>query len=124
MGLYERVVTLVTDESAEPVHLLVKFEVPDLATVAPRSVDWQPNDTAGEKIIELNVATGLEITFAEAQPTNDAFTARLEAVAAGSHYRLHLKPRSTAQPASAAIRIFGREKSGHDVVVSAYATVQ
>ncbi len=124
LGLYERTVTVVTDESPEPIHLLTRFEVPDLATLSPRSVEWRPGDPAGEKTIELTTADGLEIAFAEAQPTNQDFTARLETVEAGRHYRLHLKPRDPTRPASAAIRIFGREKSGHDVVVSAYVTVQ
>lgn len=123
-GLYERTITLVTDESPSPLHLLVRLEVPDIANVAPRSVVWQLNDVAAEKILELTSTPGLEIAFTDAQATNETFTACLETVEAGKHYRLHLKPRSTAQPASAAIRVSGREKSGHDVVVSAYASVQ
>ena len=42
----------------------------------------------------------------------------------GKRYRLHLKPRSTALSASAAIRVTGREKAGHDVIISAYASIQ
>ena len=124
MGVYERVITLVTDESPEPVRLQVRFEVPDVATLSPRSVEWHSNEPPADKTIDLTAATGLEISFTEAQPTNEEFTATLETIAAGKHYRLHLKPRGTAQPASAAVRVFGREKSGHDVVVSAYVTVQ
>ncbi len=123
-GLYERVITLVTDESPHPVRLTVRIEVPEIATLAPRSVAWQANETATDKTVELTTPAGLDITFTEAQATNDAFTASLETVIAGKHYRLHLKPRSTAQPANAAIRVSGREKSGHAVVVSAYASVQ
>ena len=124
VGLYERVITVLTDESADPVRLLVKFEVPDLVTLTPRSVVWQSGEAASDKTVELTTSAGLEIAFAEAQPTNGDFTSTLETVTAGRHYRLHLKPRSTAQPASAAIRVSGREKSGHAVVVSAYANVQ
>ena len=123
-GLHERIITLLTDESPDPVRLLVRLEVPDIAAIAPRSVVWQLHDVITEKILELTPTPGLEIAFTEVQATNEAFTASLETVAAGKHYRLHLKPRSTAQPASAAIRISGREKSGHDVIVSAYAIVQ
>lgn len=123
-GPYERIVILVTDESPSPVRLTVHFEVPEFATLAPRNVVWQASEAATEKIVELHSTPGLDIAFTEAQATNDAFTATLETVVAGRHYRLHLKPRGTAQPASAAIRVFGREKSGHEVVVSAYATVQ
>jgi hypothetical protein len=123
-GPYERIITLVTDESPSPVRLIVRIEVPDIATISPRSVVWPANDAAAEKTVELNTAPGLEIVFSEAQATNEAFSASLETVEAGRHYRLHLKPRSTAQPSSAAIRVFGRDKSGHNVIVSAYASVQ
>jgi len=123
-GRYERIITLVTDESPAPVRLLVQIEVPEVATLAPRSVTWPANGPAGEQTVELTSASGLEIIFTAAQATNDAFTASLETVDAGRHYRLHLSPRTTAQPASAAIRVSGREKSGHAVVVSAYASVQ
>ena len=123
-GRYERIISLVTDESPTPVRLMVRIDVPEIATVTPRSVVWLTNETAGDKTVELTAAAGLEITFTEALPTNAAFTARVETVEAGRHYRLHLRPRDTAQPASAAIRVSGREKSGHAVIVSAYASVE
>jgi hypothetical protein len=123
-GLYERTITVVTDEADSPVRLVLKIEVPEVASLAPRSVLWQLHESAAEKSVELHSAQGLAINFAEAQATNEAFAVRLETVVPGRHYRLHLKPRDTARPASAAIRIFGREKSGHDVVVSAYASVE
>jgi hypothetical protein len=123
-GPYERVITVVTDESPAPVRLTVRIEVPETAILAPRSVAWKVNDPAAEKTVEVTANAGLEITFAEAVPTNGDFSATLETVAAGRHYRLHVTPRGTARPASAAIRSFGREKSGHDVVVSAYANVE
>lgn len=123
-GLYERVVTVVTDESPEPVRLLVKIEVPELFAVSPRSVLWKQNAPATEQVIDVTPAAGLEITFTEAQPTNPAFTASLEVIEPGKHYRLHLKPVATTAPASAAIRIFGHEKTGHKVVANTYATVE
>ena len=123
-GLYERLITVVTDESPTPVRLLVRIEVPEIASVSPRSVSWKLHEAAGEKTVELAPTPGLEINFTEAQTTSDAFTARLETIEPGQRYRLHLKPRSTALSASTAVRVFGREKAGHDVVVSAYASIQ
>jgi hypothetical protein len=123
-GLYERLITVVTDESPKPVRLVVRIEVPETATASPRSVQWTVNEPPAAKTVELAPAPGLEINFAEAQATNDAFAARLETLEPGRRYRLHLTPRTTAAPASAAIRVLGREKSGRDVVVSAYASVQ
>jgi hypothetical protein len=124
MGLYVRTITVLTDEPGDPVRLSLEINVPSLAELRPRSVSWQVNEPAGEKSVEVIAAPGLDVVFADAQSTNDVFAARLEIVEPGRHYRLHLKPRETSQPASAAIRLYGREKSGHEVIVSAYVSVQ
>lgn len=121
-GLYERLITVVTDEPPNTARLVVRIEVPEIATIVPRNVEWKVNEPAAEKFVDVTPAPGLAIKFADAQGTNGAFTARLEAH--GNGCRVYLKPRSTAEPASAAVRIFGKEKGGHDVVVSAYATIQ
>ena len=124
IGLYERIITVVTDEPASPTRLVMQIEVPPAALLVPRSIAWQLNEIAAEKSIELRPAAGLDIAFTQAEPTNDAFTVRLVTVEPGRHYLLYLKPRDTTQAANAAIRIYGREKSGHEVLVSAYADVQ
>lgn len=123
-GLYERTVTVRTDEFDEPVHLVFNIEVPEVATATPRSVAWGLNEEPVEKTVALAAAAGLEITFLTAQCTSDAYSVRLEPIEAGRLYRLHIKPNTTKSPASAAIRVIGREKSGHDVLLSAYASVQ
>jgi Protein of unknown function (DUF1573) len=123
-GPYERSITVVTDEATGPIRLQVRIEVPDICSITPRSVSWALQAPSDEQVVELRPTGNLEINFTAALSTTGAFQARLETVEPGRHYRLHLVPRGTAEPASAAIRIFGRERTGHDVVVSAYATVQ
>jgi hypothetical protein len=124
LGLYERRIKIVTDESPEPVRLLVRIEVPELVTLTPRSVAWQLNEAAAEKAVELAVIPGVKIEFTRVQPTSGDFDARLETIEAGRRYRVHLRPPATAQPANAAFRIFGRAASGQDIVVSAYGNVR
>ncbi len=122
-GLYERIITVVTDDSSTPTHLRVSIDVPELAAVTPRSLEWKRQAEAAEQTIEVRATAPLQIEFTEATPTNESFLARLETVEAGRFYRIHLKPVSTAAPANAAIRIVGKEKSGRAVLVSAYADV-
>lgn len=124
LGLYERRIRIVTDENPEPVHLLVRIEVPELVTLAPRSVAWTLNEAVAEKTVELEVIPGVRVEFTRVQPTSRDFAARLEIIEAGRSYRVHLKPPSTAQPANAAFRIFGRAATGQDIVVSAYGNVR
>lgn len=124
LGLYERRIKVLTDESPEPVRLLVRIEVPELVTLSPRSVAWKLHDPAEEKIVDLEVIPDVKINFTRVLPTSGDFSARLETVEAGRRYRVHLKPPATAQPANAAFRILGQAASGQDVVVSAYGNVR
>ncbi len=123
-GLIERLITVVTDETPTPIRLRVRIEVPETATLTPRHVGWNLHGPADTQVVEIVPAAGLEIYFSGAAATTEAFTASLETVEPGRRYRLRLAPRDTAVAASAAIRVTGREKSGHDVIVSAYASVQ
>ena len=124
IGLYQRGVTVLTDESDTPTHLLLEINVPALATFTPQTAAWNLADAPTEKAIDLKPTGELAIEFTAVEITNDSFTARLETVVAGRHYRLHLTPTHFGQAANAAIRVRGREKSGHDVEVSAYANVR
>jgi len=122
-GVYERIITVVTDEPDEPRRLIVRIEVPALAEISPRSVEWVLNEAPVEKIVEIRSAAGLEIAFTDAQATGEEFEVDLRSVVPGRFYRLAIKPKSTAKPAGIAVRLTGREKSGHDILVSAYASV-
>lgn len=124
LGLYERRIKVVTDESPEPVRLLVRIEVPDLVVLTPRSVAWKLHEPAVEKSVDLAVIPGLQITFSRVQPTSGDFAARLETIEAGRRYRVYLKPPETAAPANAAFRILGHAASGQEIIVSAYGNVR
>jgi len=123
-GLYERQLKVVTDESPEPVPLLVRIEVPALVILTPRSVAWKINESVVEKTIDLKAIPGLKVDFTRVEPTGGDFSARLEAVEPGRHYRLYLKPSGTAQPANAAFRIWGQAETKQPVIVSAYGNVR
>ncbi len=123
-GIYERHITVVTDEATPPQRLTVRIEIPELATLTPLSREWKINDPVEEKSIELRIAGKLRISFAEAKPSNDSFSARLETIIPEERYLLILKPHSTAARANAAIRIYGRAPDGHEILVNAYANVR
>lgn len=124
-GLYERQISVLTDESPTPQRLTVQIEIPELALLTPRSVEWHLNETAAEKSIELRVACTLHLDFTQAVPSNDSFAAKLTALEPGRIYLLTIRPlRSTAQVANAAIRLQGHDANGHEVLVSAYANVR
>ncbi len=123
-GVYDRTITVTTDEAKEPVSLHVQLAVPELASLTPRSLEWKLNGAAESRFIEIRVADGLELTLSSVQPTSDFFTSRLETIAPGHHYRLHLTPRHTREAANAAFRIYAKAGTGQDIVLSAYGNVR
>lgn len=123
-GIYERHIQILTDATTPPQRLTVRIEIPELALVAPRSLEWKLNEASAEKSAELRANWSLRINFIQAIPTNDSFTVRLETVVPEQVYKLIVTPRSTANVANAAIRISGRDSRGHDILISAYANVR
>src|SRR4051812_44112016 len=77
LGLYERRIKVVTDESPEPVRLLVRIEVPELVRLAPRSLAWKLQEPSTEKPVELEVIPGIPVHFPQVLPTSGDFSARL-----------------------------------------------
>lgn len=124
LGLYERFVTVVTDDGFPPQRLIVRIDVPDFATTEPQSLDWKVGEAMAEKSVEVKPATGLPIIFDAVMVSNTDFVARLETVTNGTHYRVHITPTQNLAPGNAAVRIKGSTVTGDKVVVSAYANIQ
>lgn len=124
VGAYERGVMVVTDDGSKPQHLRVHIDVPELAAVEPRVLDWPAGSPAAEKTVDVVVTKEIQINFAEVFVSADTFTARFETLEAGRRYRMFVKPRSTSEAASCAIRLKGKAQTGDDIVVSAYANVR
>jgi hypothetical protein len=123
-GIYERSITVLTDESAPPQRLTVRIEVPELVTLAPRSLEWKTGEAGAEKFVELHLDGALHIRLTAATPSNGSFSARLETIVPEQVYRLAVVPRLTTAVANAAVRIAGHDEAGHDILVSAYADVR
>ena len=124
LGLYERRIKVTTDESAEPVRLLVRVEVPEIVQLTPHSVAWEINEAATEKTVDLQVIPGVTVNFTQVLPTSGDFAARLETIEPGRRYRLYLKPPATTQPVNAAFRVLGHAANGQELIVSAYGNVR
>jgi len=123
-GTMHRLITVSTDEGQPATALAVDLEVPEVARLTPRSVEWKAGTAASEAVVEIEVATGIELTIGAVKPTNDAFTHRLETVEPGRHFRLYLVPKDATKSTNAAFRLYARAATGEDLVFSAYANVR
>ncbi len=124
VGVYQRSITVVTDDDTPPQRLNVQIDVPELAAVTPRVLNWSTNVAVEEQVVDVAVTDSIQINFSEIFVSAESFHARVETVEAGRRYRMWVKPVSTAEVASAAIRLKGKAASGEDIVVSAYANVR
>jgi hypothetical protein len=123
-GVYRRTIIVATDENDAPVALTVELDVPEVATLSPRSLEWKLQGPAAEQAVEVEVAPGLALTISHVQGTSDHFIHRLEILEAGRRYRLYLAPKSTAEVANAAFRLYAKAASGEDLVLSVYGNVR
>jgi hypothetical protein len=123
-GTYERFITVTTDEAKDPVNLTVQLDVPELAILTPRSVEWKLNSPATELAVEIHVADGLELDVDKVLPTSGLFACRMETITPGRHFRLYLTPNNTRETSNAAFRIYAKAKTGENVVFSAYGNVR
>ncbi len=122
-GIYRRTILVTTNEGTPPVALAVEFNVAEVASLTPRSVEWPVDGPAREQAVDIVVTPGIELTISHAQATSEEFSHRLETVEAGRHYRLHVTPKSTREIANAAFRLHAKAASGEDLILSAYASV-
>lgn len=123
-GIYRRTIIVSTDEGQPPVALTVELDVPEAATLIPRSLEWKTGGPAVEQSLEIAVTEGVELTITTVQGTSDAFATHLETVEPGRRYLLHVAPKSTQAATSAAFRLYGRTAGGQDLVLSAYGNVR
>lgn len=123
-GVYQRAITVLTDDGTPPQRLTLQIEVPELAAVTPRVRDWAVGSDAAEQSVEVAVNEAIRVNFTEVFVSATGFKARVEPIEAGRRYRVFVKPVSTAEATSAAIRLKGTAESGEVVIVSAYANVR
>ncbi|HEY8995265.1 MAG TPA: DUF1573 domain-containing protein, partial [Lacunisphaera sp.] len=123
-GVFQRLIVVTTDDAKEPAVLTAELNIPEIATLSPRSLEWPLHGPVDPKVVEITIAEGLDLTLGEVRPTSEAFTARLETLEAGRRYRLHLTPRSTAEAVNTAVRIHATTPTGRALIFSAYGNVR
>jgi len=100
--VYVRTMTIVTDEPAPDgtaaYQLVLRADLPAALTFAPRLVVWKTKERAKTKSVDIKINLPHAVEIKGATSNNDAVTVKLVTLEAGRHYRLDIKPRSTAKP--------------------------
>ena len=97
-----RTMAIVTDEPAPDgtaaYQLVLRADLPDALTLAPRLTVWKTKERAKAKSVDIKVNLPRDIEITGATSNSDAMTVKLVTLEKGRHYRLDIKPRSTSKP--------------------------
>jgi uncharacterized protein DUF1573 len=104
-GREEKHITVAVRGAAKPDILTVRIDIPEVLRIEPRSLSWAAGKEADTKAIEIKVVSPQPVHVRTARSTNNSFETRLETVADGNLYRIHIKPRESATPKSSQVLI-------------------
>jgi len=105
-GEVERFVTIVTDEpNHNEYRLVVRADLPEALTLAPRLVFWKTGEEAKVKSIDIKVNLPSPDEITRATSNTDSVSVELVTLEAGRHYRLDITPRDTDAPRLAIITL-------------------
>src|SRR5687768_10554449 len=94
-----KTIAVTTDENpSAPIELTLKVRIPELVEITPRLLAWRVSTEAIEKSVDISLVPDPVITVTGAKSKDSAMEARLETIVPNRHYRLFVKPRSTAVP--------------------------
>ncbi len=105
-GEQEKNIVVKTDAASDALHWLTfRVIVPPLATLAPDRPVWTVGQSAAEKTVTITFAPGTNVTITDVKASSNLFEVILREVKKGAAYQLRVKPRSTANAASASVRL-------------------
>lgn len=125
VGEIARTVTVLTDENRkDPYQLILRADLPEALTLAPRLVHWRKEAPAAVKSVDIkvNLAEGVEITRAICN--RDDINVSLVTIEAGRHYRLDLTPRGTAETRLAIITLQTTQPLPAGTALTVYAQIR
>lgn len=100
VGVQEKTIQVISDGSPLPTTLTLRVTLPPWVEASPRLVWWPLGAPTETKEVRLAVAPSTRATITSLTPENPAVTASLQSAEDGApfHYRLVIRPSSTAKP--------------------------
>jgi len=125
VGEVERFVTIETDEPNHAAYRLVlRANLPEALTFAPRLVFWKRGETATVKSIDVKINLPQPVEITRATSNSDGVTVKLVALEAGRHYRLDITPRDTDTPRLAIIFLQPAKPLPAGTALAVYAQIR
>lgn len=107
LGRKRQRVTMLTEEGgrAQRYDLFVNMNIPLLIEIEPDVLRWTVGSEPEEQVFDIRMTGEEPLRVTEVTSTRPTFKWRLETVEQGRHYRLRVRPESTASPTMGAMRI-------------------
>jgi hypothetical protein len=99
-GVVEKTIQVRVDENGKQriIPLTVGVEVAQLVRIEPRTLAWTAGGEAKEQTFTVSMNWEKPILLREVTSSQPGFEIRIETLAAGSEYRVHVKPADTGKP--------------------------
>lgn len=123
IGRQEKLVTVTTADASPPVTLALRVDIREVIAASPQILRWRLGEPPVERPIELEAVSPHRLALIEPPHLADV-ACRLEVVTPGRHYRLWLKPLSTALPQREALHGLAHVVNRAAVPVFVYAVVE
>ncbi len=124
-GLQSKTVTVKTESQPDrPVTLTLKVDVPRLFDIAPRLVTWPLGGDPAEKLVAIKLHRHPQTTVRIANAEIDTLDVALRPGKTSGEYVLALRPRSTAKPFRAMVRLQIESEGLPAQVLAVYADLR
>jgi hypothetical protein len=107
-GTVEKMIAIWLDgdrPEAPSVKLSLKFKIPVLVSLEPKTLQWTVGEKAESKTIKIQMAEGQTIHVTGVKSSSEAFTHELKKIKDGKEYELIVTPNGTADSRLAVFRI-------------------
>lgn len=95
-GPQQKVVTVETDDAAQPVtNLVLKANIAQAVEVQPPLVYWQQGEDAKPKVITVKAAKDVPITKVDVQSSSPNFSTDVEKGSAPGEFKIKVQPKDT-----------------------------
>lgn len=99
-------ITVTTSENPNaPTELLLKVQIPRLIEVTPQLLTWRVGEEPTEKSADISLVAEPVITVTGVKSKNAEVAIHLQTIVPNRHYRLFVKPASTARPCRASFTL-------------------
>jgi hypothetical protein len=125
LGTVDKAIELKLEGEKDPIHLIVRVNVPELVQLKPSTLKWDKGSEAKEKVIKVKINHTDPIKILSHAGNNEkAYPYELKIIKEGWEYEIRVKPTDTSQSGIGMISLRTDSKIGKFKRATAYVTTK